>query len=104
MAEEHQDKPGNETKDLKSAFESFAEHQRNAAKEACEAVASLLPPDFRTHSRTARDEFAKSLQVLADGVASVMENELKRMRTNTQSGTGGGPSTTGKSKVKVEVS
>ncbi len=104
MAEEHQDKPGNEAPDLKNTLESFAEHQRKAAKEACEAVVSLLPPDFRTHSRTAGDEFAKSLQVLADGVMGVMEREVKRMRTNVQTGPGGGPSTTGKSKVKVEVS
>ncbi len=104
MAEEHQDKPGTETPDLKSTFESFADHQRKAAKEACEAVVSLLPPDFRTHSRTATDEFAKSLRVLADGVIGVMEHELNRMRTSAEPGTGSGPSTTGKSKVKVEVS
>ncbi len=104
MAEEHQDKPETKAPDLRATFESFADHQRKAAKEACDAVVSLLPPDFRTHSRTAGDEFARSLQVLADGVMSVMEHELKRMRTSTQTGPGGGPSTTGKSKVKVEVS
>ncbi len=104
MAEEHQNKPGNETPDLKATLESFAEHQRKAAKEACEAVVSLLPPDFRTHSRTAGDEFAKSLQVLVDGAVAMVDHELKRMRTSAESGPGGGPSTTGKSKVKVEVS
>ncbi len=104
MAEEPQDKPVNETPDLKTTFESFADHQRKAAKETYEAFASLLPPEFRTHSRVAREEFAKSLQVLADGAMAVMERELKKMRTSTESGSGGGPSTTGKSKVKVEVS
>ncbi len=102
MAEEHQDKPGNAAPNLKTTLESFADHQRKAAKETYEAFASLLPPEFRTHSRTAREEFVKSLQVLADGAAAAMEHELKKMRTSPESGSG--PSTTGKSKVKVEVS
>jgi hypothetical protein len=52
----------------------------------------------------AREEFFKSFKVLVEGVSEAVDRELNRMRTNSSSGPGDGPSTTGKSKVKVEVS
>ncbi len=102
MAEERKDMPptGEQTTPLRD----FVEHQRKAVDEACQALSALLPPDFRTHSRTAREEFMLSFKVLADGVAAAVDRELNKMRTSPSSGSGGGPSTTGKSKVKVEVS
>jgi hypothetical protein len=104
MAEERQEVPGDEPKNLGDTLNEFITHQRNAAKEACEALNALLPPDFRTHSRAAGEEAIKGVKVLVEGVTAVVDRELKRMRTSPESGSGGGPSTTGKSKVKVEVS
>ncbi len=104
MAEEHQEVPADEPKNLGDTLNEFVTHQRKAAKEACEALNALLPPDFRAHSRTAGEEAIKGVKVLVEGVTAVVDRELKRMRTSPQSGPGDGPSTTGKSKVKVEVS
>jgi len=103
MAEERQETPNEETEAKKSTvLNEFISHQRKAAEEAYKAVEALIPPDFRTHSRTARDEFVESFRVLVGGVADVVDKELEKMRA-TASETGR-PSTTGKSKVKVEVS
>ena len=105
MAEERQDAPTGEPESEKteptSPLHQFVEHQRKAADEACQAIEALIPPDFRTHSRAAREEFLKSFKVLVEGVAGAVDNELNRMRSNPSSGSG--PSTTGKTKVRVEV-
>src|SRR5205814_7153955 len=93
---------GDETRN--QPLREFVEHQRKAADEACQALSALIPPEFRTHSKVAREEFFKSFKILADAVAAAADRELNRMRTNPSSGPGDGPSTTGKSKVKVEVS
>ncbi len=100
MAEERQEPPVGEKKSL---LDEFIAHQRKAAEEACEAVNALIPPDFRTHSKAARDEFIASLRVVADAAATTMQRELNKMRMSSEGGPSG-PSTTGKSKVKVEVS
>src|SRR4051812_46618155 len=96
MADERKDTPLGE----------FVNHQRKAAEEAYKAFEALVPPDFRTHGRAAKEEFLMSFKVLIDGAAESVERELNRMRSKgTDTGSGGsGPSTTGKSKVKVEVS
>ncbi len=102
MAEERTPPTGDESR--KTPLNDFVAHQRKAAEEACAALNALVPPDFRTHSRAAREEFLKGFKALADGVAEIVDRELNRMRANPSSGPGGGPSTTGKSKVKIEVS
>jgi hypothetical protein len=85
----------------------FIYHQRRAAEEAGEALKALIPPDFRTHCRTAREEFLQSFKVLIDGVSSTVDTELNKMRSkraeDSESG-GQRPSTTGKTKVRVDVS
>ncbi|MEP7284386.1 MAG: hypothetical protein ABI947_01300 [Chloroflexota bacterium] len=89
----------------KSPLHTFASHQRKAAKEACQAIDALIPPDFRTHGRAAREEFLLSFKVLIDGASAAVENELKKAQANrAASDSNSGPSTTGKTKVKVEVS
>ena len=106
MSEEHQDMPTGEPEPETrkgTPLNEFIEHQRKAMDEACQAVDALIPPDFRTHSRAAREEFLMSFKVLVDGVASTVDKELNRMRTNPSGGSSG-PSTTGKTKVRVEVS
>jgi hypothetical protein len=63
----------------------------------------LLPPDF-PHTVAPQARSRQGRQSLVEGVTAVVDRELKRMRTSPESGSGDGPSTTGKSKVKVEVS
>ena len=87
----------------KQPLNEFVNHQRKAAEETYKAFASLIPPEFRTHSRIAQDEFLKSFQVLIQGTADALDREMNRRRT-TPGGSDGGPSTTGKSKIKVDVS
>jgi len=94
---------------------AFLEHQANAAQETIAALQALLPPEFHTHSTAARDEWLLSFKALFDGATDAIETELKRARNkvdsaipgdpnDTRTGTGTDkPSTTGKSKVKVEV-
>ncbi len=99
------DMPINNTK---PPLQEFLEHQVNAAQETVKALQALVPPDFRTHSRAARKEFLLSFKVLLDGAMTTVERELNKSRQSGDSETpatsSSGPSTTGKSKVKVEVS
>jgi len=101
MTEEFQEPTTAETNEkATSPLHQFINHQRNAAEEAGKAVASLLPPEFRTHGRAAKEEFLTSFKVLVDGVSAAVDREMKRSQSSSDSG----PSTTGKTKVKVEVS
>ena len=45
-----------------------------------------------------------SFKVLIEGAASMVDHEINRMQSSKSSTSSSGPSTTGKSKVKVEVS
>jgi hypothetical protein len=104
--------PNNETENTtgttdKSPFYKFLEHQGNAAQETVKALQGLLPPEFREHGRKAREEFLQSFKVLIDGVQEAVNAEMekaKAARAERDSKDNDGPSTTGKSKVKVEVS
>ncbi|MBX3063420.1 MAG: hypothetical protein U0528_00520 [Anaerolineae bacterium] len=99
-----------ETPTSKSAFEKFLYHQRRAAEEAVKALAGWIPPEVREHAQEAQKELMSSFKVLADSAAETIEYEINRMRNAAASGSsksedkGEGPSTTGKTKVKVEVS
>ncbi len=85
--------------EAKSAFEEFAHHQRLALEAAGKAVSALFPPEFKSHGSKALDEFKKSFQVLADRLKEMME---KAGEAATDSGDEP-PSTTGKTKVRVEL-
>jgi hypothetical protein len=102
MTEEQQGPTTAETQAGQSPLHQFVSHQRKAAEEAGKAFASLLPPEFRTHGRAAKEEFLTSFKVLVEGVSAVVDREMKR--TQPTKSDDSGPSTTGKTKVKVEVS
>jgi hypothetical protein len=115
MSEERQEMPTEESKQTGQGAQGerastgpvgdFMYHQRRAAEEAAEALKALIPPDFRTHCRTAREEFLQSFKVLVDGVSSTVDTELNRMRSKRADGSESErPSTTGKTKVRVDVS
>lgn len=91
-----------------SPLGGFFFHQRKAVEAAFKAIGALIPPDFKQYSAEARKEWLKSFGVLIEGAASSIERELNRVRRmqpdQPSEGEDKGPSTTGKSKVKVEVS
>ncbi|PJF37337.1 MAG: hypothetical protein CUN49_00850 [Candidatus Thermofonsia Clade 1 bacterium] len=83
----------------------FVHHQRKAAEAAIKALGAFIPPDFFKYSREAREEYLKSFKVLIEGARATVEREIKRARgEKTEDDQPKRPSTTGKTKVKVEVS
>jgi hypothetical protein len=112
MSEERQEMPAEESKQTGQGERAstgplgdFMYHQRRAAEEASEALKALIPPDFRTHCRTAREEFLQSFKVLVDGVSSTVDTELNKIRSKrADDSENDRPSTTGKTKVRVDVS
>jgi hypothetical protein len=103
------------TEATKKPLDQFVEHQKRAFEETGKALEALLPPGFREHSDTARKEFIKGMKVLVDAAVVELEKAgkevdkaLKRTRegqppTPTDSSDSDRPSTTGKTKVKVQV-
>jgi hypothetical protein len=81
------------------ALDAFVRYQRKAAEEGKLAFEALIPEGFRVHGREAKRAFKRSFKVLLTEIASRIEvpegdEEAKPRR----------PKTTGKNKVKVEVS
>jgi hypothetical protein len=84
----------------RGAFEDFLHHQRRALEETGKALEALLPEGFRKHGTEASKEFTKGFRVLVDAAMS----ELKKAKSEVDDAPGSdGPSTTGRTKVKVEV-
>jgi hypothetical protein len=93
---------------LQTPMERFFYHQRRALEETGRALDALLPPDFRSHSAAASQEFTQGFRVLVDAAI----DELKRVSERsdqTQDETADDnddddtPSSTGKTKVKINV-
>lgn len=84
-----------------SPLEAFVEHQRRALDLTGKAIESLLPPAFVSNSKEAGKEFAAGFKVLAD--AAITELEKVAKKTEKTSDDDDRPSTTGRSKVKVQV-
>lgn len=95
------------TESQRDPFNAFLHHQKRAFEESVKAVDALLPEGFKTHSREAGNEFAKSLKVLIDAAAEGLEKMGKEMDKNfkraASDDAGDRPSTTGPNKVKVQV-
>jgi hypothetical protein len=87
-------------------LEKFLYHQRRAAEAGAKALAGWIPPEVRENTKEAGKEFLLSFKVLVEGAASTVEREMNKMRNaaNASNDKGDGPSTTGRTKVKVEVS
>lgn len=89
---------------VKTPLQKFIEHQGNAAQESVKALQALIPPDFKHHSKIAREEFLKSFKVLIDGAQEAVNHEMEKAKAaREKSETDAAASTTGKTKVKVEV-
>lgn len=89
------------TEAAKGPFEKFIEHEREALREAGKAIEALLPEKFWTHSRKALEEFTSGVQVLADAIITELEKVSKQIDKEAEGDQR--PSTTGPTKVKVEV-
>jgi len=93
--------------EFESPFEEFLYHQRRALEETGKALESLLPEGFRTHGSNASKEFTKGFRVLVDAAVDEMRKASSKHTSEEDAGDEGEddtpPSSTGKTKVKVEV-
>jgi hypothetical protein len=86
----------------RTPLEAFIHHQRRAMEETVKAIDALLPEGFKEHGSAAGKEFVKGLKVLADAFI----DEIEKMTTQEEGAAEEGddkPSTTGPTKVKVQV-
>lgn len=107
--------PEAENASSKDTFAQFVEHQSKAVEAGLKAVETLLPPGFKDHAKVAGKEFAAGFKVLVDaaieGIDKASKDIDEKMKaskrgTTEYSGEDAGsdrPSTTGPSKVKVQV-
>ncbi len=93
---------GDET--ARTPFEEFMEHQRRALEETGKALEALLPEGFRTHGSNASKEFTQGFRVLVDAAMDEFKKASKKAQEEAEDADDSGPaSTTGKTKVKVQV-
>jgi hypothetical protein len=96
---------GETPEDLRAALNRFMEHQRRAFDEAGKALDALVPDGFKEHGSEARREFIQGFKLLVDTAIRELEKasrEFDRAR-KTEASAEAAPSTTGKTKVKVQV-
>lgn len=84
-------------------LETFVEHQKKAFEESAKAIEALLPEGFREHSKKAGEEFVAGFKVLVDAAIGEMEKIAKSTEKAASEGDDDNPSTTGRTKVKVQV-
>lgn len=90
-------------------FGEFLRHQKRAFEESTKAVDALLPPGFKEHSSEAGREFVSGFKVLFDAVVDGVQKASKDFdetlnRQRSAAGDAGErPSSTGTTKVKVQV-
>ena len=84
-------------------LDEFVAHQKRAIEETSKAIESLLPPGFVEHTKEAQKEFIAGFKVLADTFIDEMEKVAKKVEPEEKSDGDDKPSTTGKTKVKVQV-
>ncbi len=81
-----------------SMVDAFVRYQKTAAEEAKLALDALIPPDFKVHGREAKRNFKKAFKVVLEEMAARLEFPEEEAEEAPRT------STTGKTKVKVEVS
>ncbi len=93
-----------EENEPRTPIEEFLYHQRRALEETGKALEALLPDGFRTHGANASKEFTKGFRVLVDAAMDELGKAKKEGSAATDDESDdSGPSTTGKTKVKVQV-
>lgn len=86
----------------KNPLEAFVYHQRRALEETGKALEALLPEGFREHGSEAGKELVKGFKILVDAAITEIEKATTRVEEVTEDGADK-PSSTGKTKVKVQV-
>jgi hypothetical protein len=76
--------------------DDFIEHQKRALEEAGKALEALVPPEFREHGKAAVNESIEGFRVLLNSMLDDFKSEVNKDDDESKSSTGG-------SKVKVEV-
>ncbi|HVU13391.1 MAG TPA: hypothetical protein VHD90_19065 [Phototrophicaceae bacterium] len=107
------DQPNETASEKKAPLDEFLRHQQRALEETGKAIDALFPPGFKEHSEQAGREFIGGMKVLADAVIDGLQKASKDFDKNfnrreppsSGSGDAGGdrPSSTGTTKVKVQV-
>jgi len=92
-----------EEEELKNPFETFIYHQRRALEETGKALEALLPEGFREHGGEASKEFIKGFKALVDAAITEIEKATSQVEEVKDDDSNEPPSTTGKTKVKVQV-
>lgn len=93
-----------EESEPRTPFEEFLYHQRRALEETGKALEALLPEGFRTHGNNASKEFSKGFKILVDAAMDEFrKGNAKGEDEAASSNDDDNPSTTGKTKVKVQV-
>lgn len=88
--------------DPKNPFETFIYHQRRALEETGKALEALLPEGFKEHGSEASKEFVKGFKALVDAAITEIEKATARAE-EVADDDDNPPSTTGRTKVKVQV-
>jgi hypothetical protein len=92
-----------EEQDPKNPFETFVYHQRRALEETGKALEALLPEGFREHGGEAGREFVKGFKALVDAAITEIEKATSQVEEVKDDDGSEPPSTTGKTKVRVQV-
>jgi hypothetical protein len=87
----------------RAPLDAFIYHQRRALEETGKALEALLPEGFREHGSSASKEFIKGFQVLVDAAIQEIEKATTRVEEVKENDDDDKPSTTGPTKVKVQV-
>lgn len=111
MSEYHQenDTQASETAGQKhDPLNDFLRHQQRAVEETGKALEALLPDGFKTHSKEAGREFISGMKVLFDAALDGVEKASKDFdknftRQRAEGDSDERPSSTGATKVKVQV-
>lgn len=80
-----------------SVVDAFLRYQKDAAREARLAVEALIPEGTRVHGKAAKRAFRRAMKVVLEEIAERLEFPEEDADDKPQSSTGA-------SKVKVEVS
>lgn len=95
--------PENDDEEARTRMEEFLYHQRRALEETGKALEALLPEGFRKHGNEASREFTKGLRVLVDAAVEEMKKANQEQADTNSSDDDNNASSTGKTKIKVEV-
>lgn len=95
--------PETEESAPRNPFETFLFHQRRALEETGKALEALLPEGFREHGANATREFTKGLRVLMEAAVDEVKKAGDKMKSEGGDAKEDDDSTTGTTKVKVQV-